>query len=74
LINTGKATEIRGNGLMMGIVMTKDCPQLMAKAVEKSLLLNVTAGNVIRLLPPLNITQAQADDIVEIVCELVAEL
>lgn len=74
LVNTGQATEVRGQGLMLGIVINQDCPQLMAKALHKNLLLNVTAGNVIRLLPPLNITQTQADEIVQGVCQLVNEL
>lgn len=67
-------SEIRGRGLMMGIVLKQDCPQLMAKALDKQLLLNVTSGNVIRLLPPLNLTEQEADQIVERVMALMNEL
>ncbi|MBE0484207.1 MAG: aspartate aminotransferase family protein [Bacterioplanes sp.] len=66
--------EIRGRGLMIGLVLKEDCPQLMAKGLSFGILLNVTAGNVIRLLPPLNITEAEADDIVDRVCQLIETL
>jgi len=69
-----KLVEIRGRGLMMGLVMNQDCPHLMAAALEQGLLLNVTAGNVIRLLPPLNMTQEQADQILDGVCALIDTL
>lgn len=54
---------MRGSGLMLGIELEKDYCKLVKQALEKGLLINVTAGNVIRLLPPLVITQAQADQI-----------
>jgi acetylornithine aminotransferase len=66
--------SIRGRGLMVGLVINQDCPQLMAAALDKGLLLNVTAGNVVRLLPPLNLTQTDADQIVEIVSQLIEAL
>jgi acetylornithine aminotransferase len=63
--------DIRGKGLMFGIELDKDCAELVKQALAKGLLINVTAGNVIRLLPPLVITQAQADQIITTVSELV---
>lgn len=63
--------EVRGKGLMLGIELDKDCAELVKQALEKGLLINVTAGNVIRLLPPLVITQAQADEMIRIVTGLV---
>lgn len=62
--------EIRGQGLMTGIEMTADCPALVEQAAEAGLLLNVTAGNVIRLLPPLIITRQETDHLVEILAGL----
>ncbi len=67
-------SEIRGRGLMIGVVLKQECPQLMAAALEKGILLNVTSGNVIRLLPPLNISEGEADKIVSLVGELVEAL
>lgn len=53
--------DIRGQGLMIGIELSQPCAELVNRAREKGLLINVTAGNVIRLLPPLIINQAQAE-------------
>lgn len=74
LSNGGQLVEIRGRGLMLGLVLKQDCPQLMAQALEQGLLINVTAGNVIRLLPPLNMNTAQADQIIDLVSGLVESL
>merc|ERR1711879_244786 len=74
LSGNDKLIEIRGRGLMLGLVMNQDCPHLMAAALEQGLLLNVTAGNVIRLLPPLNLTHEQADQILDGVCSLIETL
>ena len=63
--------EIRGIGLMIGIKLEHDCPELVQLALENKLLINVTAGNVIRLLPPMILNQKQADIIIDTVSELV---
>jgi acetylornithine aminotransferase len=62
---------IRGYGLMIGIELEHDCAELVAKASEQGLLINVTAGNTIRLLPPLIINKEQADTVIEIVTDLI---
>lgn len=66
--------NIRGKGLMIGIELTQACTELVGRAAEQHLLINVTADKVIRLLPPLIITQQQADTIIETVCQLICEL
>lgn len=66
--------DIRGKGMMVGIELTQPCAQLVAKAAGHKLLLNVTAEKVIRLLPPLVITQEQADTIIETVSQLISDL
>jgi len=63
--------EIRGKGLMVGIELNKDCGELVKQAFEKQLLINVTAGKTIRLLPPLIITKEQADTIVSTLVPLI---
>ena len=65
--------EIRGQGLLLGIELNKDCGELVKQALAKGLLINVTAGNVIRLLPPLVTSQAEADQIITIVTQLVQD-
>lgn len=64
-------TNIRGHGLMLGIELNEPCADIVSTALEQGLLINVTAGNTIRLLPPLVISDAQADEIVDRVCALV---
>jgi acetylornithine aminotransferase len=63
--------NVRGLGLMIGIELDNDCTELTKLALEKQLLINVTAGKVIRLLPALIINQQQADEIVNTVSDLV---
>jgi len=65
--------EICAYGMMFGIALDRDCPGLIKEALNKNILINVTAGNRIRLLPPLIISDEQADKIVELVSELVIE-
>ena len=65
--------EIRGLGLMLGIELDRPCKELLTRALARHLLINVTAERVIRLLPPLILSDAEADRIVEIVAELVRE-
>jgi len=52
--------EIRRAGLMIGIELAADCPELAARALAAGLTLNVTAGSTLRLLPPLVMTDEQA--------------
>ena len=55
-----KIVDIRGRGLMLGIELREDCPELVQRALSAKLLINVTAGNTIRLLPPLIINAVEA--------------
>ena len=63
--------EIRGQGLMLGIDLDRPCGALMQKALDAGLLLSVTADSVVRLVPPLIITEAEADEIVSILVPLI---
>jgi len=66
-------TDIRGSGLMIGIELDRPCGELVREALERGLLINVTADRVVRLLPPLITTEHQADMIIEKVSELIRE-
>ncbi|CAM4400652.1 hypothetical protein F901_03103 [Acinetobacter dispersus] len=58
--------QVRGFGMMIGVQLPKDCAELVAIARDEyKLIINVTAGSVVRLLPPLNMTQAQADELLQ---------
>ena len=73
LIEQGKILDIRGKGLMIGIELDRPCTELVKKALDKKLLINVTADSVVRLLPALITTDAQADEMIAIVSELIIE-
>ena len=63
---------VRGFGMMLGIELPRPCAELVAVARdEHHLILNVTADNVIRLLPALNLTRADADELITRVVSLV---
>jgi len=63
--------EIRGRGMMFGLEMEQDCGELVRLALERRLLINVTRGNVVRLLPPLIISDEEAEQIVAGVSDLI---
>jgi acetylornithine/N-succinyldiaminopimelate aminotransferase len=65
--------EIRAHGLMIGVELTKPCGVLIARAAEAGLLISVTADSVIRLLPPLIITQAEIDELLARLLPLVRD-
>ncbi|MFZ0485585.1 MAG: aminotransferase class III-fold pyridoxal phosphate-dependent enzyme, partial [Arenicellales bacterium] len=57
--------SIRGQGLMLGVEMTTSCKELVSLALEERLLINVTADNVIRMLPPLIYRNEDSDELVD---------
>jgi acetylornithine aminotransferase len=63
--------EVRGQGLMIGIELNAQCKNLVDLAAEQGLLINVTAGSTIRILPPLNITSEQIDILINVLSKLI---
>jgi len=63
--------DIRAKGLMLGIELEIPCIELVKQALAKGILINVTAGNVIRLLPPFIMTNEQATKVIDILSPLV---
>ena len=66
--------EVRGQGLMIGVELDKPCGALVGRAAEAGLLISVTAESVIRIVPPLILTTAEADEIVARLTPLVQAL
>ena len=66
-------TDIRGQGLMIGIELARPCGGLMQRALDAGLLISVTADKVIRLVPPLIITAQEADEVVALLAPLVRQ-
>jgi acetylornithine aminotransferase len=66
-----QVTDIRGMGLMIGVELNEPCGELVKQALDAGLVINVTADNVIRLLPPLVMTEAEARQVIERLVPLV---
>lgn len=71
LKDDAKVVDIRGKGLMIGLELDRPCAELVAQARERELLINVTAGNTVRLLPPFILTEEEAEQLVTGVVELI---
>ncbi|MCU7879494.1 MAG: aspartate aminotransferase family protein [Candidatus Thiodiazotropha sp. (ex Lucinoma aequizonata)] len=63
--------SIRISGLIIGIELDRPCVELVTRALDQGMLINVTADKVIRLLPPLIISDAECDQIIDGVCTLI---
>jgi acetylornithine/N-succinyldiaminopimelate aminotransferase len=64
---------IRNAGLMIGVELDRPCGDLVKRALAEKLLINVTADNVVRLLPPLVINQNEAEQLVSILAKLIKQ-
>jgi acetylornithine/N-succinyldiaminopimelate aminotransferase len=71
LAGVGGIREIRGQGLMIGIELDRPCSDLVKLGLEAGLLINVTADTVVRLLPPLNLRDPEARQLVSGVAGLI---
>ncbi len=63
--------DIRGRGMMVGIEFDRPVGELKSLAMEAGLIINVTRGNVVRLLPPLIMNEAQIDQVVDVLSSVV---
>ena len=64
--------DVRGQGLMIGVELDRPCGALTLRALEAGLLISVTSDSVVRLVPPLILTEAEADEIVALLAPLIA--
>ena len=65
--------QIRGQGLMIGIELDSTCDELVKQALAAGLLINVTDGNVVRLLPPLTMSRDEAQTLVSLLAPLIRD-
>jgi acetylornithine/N-succinyldiaminopimelate aminotransferase len=65
--------EIRGLGLMIGIELDRPCGELVTRALDSGLLINVTADRVVRLLPPLIFSVDEANELVARLAALILD-
>ena len=73
LAGVAGVTEVRGRGLMIGVELDRPCGDLVKMGLEAGLIFNVTADNVIRLLPALVIGEAEGRQVVERLVPLVKD-
>lgn len=73
LTDVAGVVQIRGQGLIIGIELSVPCGELVKRALEKKLLINVTSDKVIRLLPAFVMQQSEAEQAVDIICSLIKE-
>lgn len=73
LAGVAGVVEVRGMGLMIGVELDRPCGDLVKRALEAGLLINVTAEKVIRLLPPLVIRETEARELVARLAPLVRD-
>ena len=71
LRGNNRIKEIRGKGLMLAVELNEPCAHLVGAAVDAGLLINVAADNVVRLLPPLTMSDDEADTMVDKVVDLI---
>ncbi|MDC6166293.1 aspartate aminotransferase family protein [Paucibacter sp. XJ19-41] len=71
LAGVAGVVEIRGQGLMLGIELSRPCGVLLGQALEAGLLISVTADKVVRLVPALILSEAEAAQIVALLCPLI---
>lgn len=74
LSGSNRVKDIRGKGLMIGIELDEPCTELVGKALDKGLLINVANDKVVRLLPPLIISDDEAAQIIDTVAEIINAL
>ena len=68
-----KIADVRGKGLLIGAELSKAGACLVGRALEKGFIINCTAGNVLRFVPPLIITEGEIDQLLQCLDELLAE-
>jgi len=56
--------DVRGMGLMIGVELKDPCGELVKQALDAGLVINVTADNVVRLLPPLVMSEAEGRQVI----------
>jgi len=71
---SGYIKEIRVIGLMVGVEVEKSGPEVVKKCVEEGILMNCTAGNVLRFLPPLIVEEKEIDHLIEILDKIFEEI
>lgn len=73
LADVSGVVQVRGQGLIVGVELAVPCVELVKRALERKLLINVTSDKVVRLLPAFVMQQREAEQVVDVTCELIKE-
>ena len=73
LTGTAGFVEVRGMGLMIGVELDRPCADIITLSLERGLVLNVTAESVIRLVPPLVMSEAEGTHLVDLLAPVVKD-
>ena len=71
LVASGHIKDLRCKGMMFGLDLGKPCGELVARGLDQGLIINVTADSIVRLLPTLNLSDEDADELIDRVSELI---
>ena len=71
LAGTPGFVEVRGMGMMLGVELDRPCGDIVTMSLDKGLVLNVTADSVVRLVPPLVMTEAEGRQLVDLLVPVV---
>jgi len=73
LEGTAGVKQVRGKGYMIGIQLDRECGELVAAALDKKMLINVTRGDTVRLLPTFVMTQEQSEHLVAELSQIIKD-
>jgi len=67
-------SEVRGMGLLIGVELFRDCAPIVTACIDRGVLINCTAGNVLRFMPPLIVTEKEIDHLLDVLEQVFATL
>lgn len=67
-------TDIRGMGLLVGMELTRECASIVKACIERGVIINCTAGNVLRFTPPLIVQEKDVDHMLDILDDILGRL
>ncbi|MBF0516542.1 MAG: acetylornithine transaminase [Nitrospirae bacterium] len=67
-------TDVRGRGLLIGMELTRECAMVAQACFERGILINCTAGNTLRFMPPLIVTEEDIDRLISVLKDILERL